>query len=320
MSLKSFNASSILGLALCLGLFVSCGSDHASDNLEHENESTEETDKIAVSQDAIKEVHAARMEAQKNDLDSIQYIVEAWNRSLNENNPELMLLVYGTQVQYYKKPLKRQEVIDAKKRALAKSPDYKQSLLHLAVHYPTDRPEIIRCEFDKVWSAGGKTDTVRALLEIELVNKQYRIVKEGDYATEIAMIKEEKAEALPKGQHAYLYDYWLDTREHEALAHDFVPYYMTLTADNSGEHPTVDLNWYSGSLRETFGFVTRNVRLDGQYLHFEGAAMMAPDDEESLDDFQSFTFKLLGDEIALIENNGWFSEMLGVRLWRVKDE
>ncbi|OFZ60563.1 MAG: hypothetical protein A3D92_06745 [Bacteroidetes bacterium RIFCSPHIGHO2_02_FULL_44_7] len=318
MSLKCFKPKFSFALALCLGLTVSCGSDPASDNPE--KETTQETAAEAVSQEDIREVHVARLEEQKNDLDSIQYLVETWNRSLNENNQELMLLVYGTQVQYYKKSMKRTEVIEAKKRALATSLDYEQSIVHLAVHYPSDRPGIICCEFDKAWSAGGKSDTARALLEIKLVNEQYRIVKEGDYATEIVMIKEEKARGLSKGQHHYLYDYWLDTREDEALAHDFVPYYLSVTVNNGGEKPTVDLNWYSGSLRETFGFVTRNVRLDGQYLRFEAAAMMTPDDDEDLDDFQSFTFKLLGDEIALIENDGWFTEMLGIRLWGVKDE
>lgn len=320
MSLKSFNAKFLFVSIVCIGLFTSCGSDPAAENSENEDETTEEIAAEAVSQEEIQEVHAARLEEQKNDLDSIQYLVETWNQSLNENDPELMLLVYGSQVQYYKKSLKRQEVINAKKSALAKSPDYKQSVVNLGVHYPSDRPNVIRCEFDKAWSSGGKSDTVRALLEIELVNKQYRIVKEGDYATEIAMIKEAKTKALSKGQHTYLYDYWLDTREEEVLAHDFVPYYLSVTVDNSGENPRVDVNWYSGAFRQSFDFVTRNVRLDGQYLRFEGAAIMMPGDEEDLSDYQSFAFKLLGEEIALIENNGWFSEMLGIRLWRVKDE
>lgn len=320
MWLKSFNAKSLFVLLLSFGLFTGCGSDPALENSESEQETTEDAVVEAVSQEEIQEVHAARLEEQKNDLDSIQYLVEAWNRSLNENDPELMLLVYGSQVQYYKKSMKRSEVIEAKKRALAKSADYEQSIVNLAVHYPSDRPGVIRCEFDKAWSTGGKSDTVKALLEIELVKEQYRIVKEGDYTTEIAMIKEAKAKALPEGQYSFLYDYWLDTREDEVLAHDFVPYYLSVLVDNRGENPDVILSWYSGSFRQSFDFKIRNVRLDGQYLRFEGAAMMVPGDEEDLDDFQSFTFKLLGDEIALLENDGWFSDMLGIRLMRLKDE
>jgi hypothetical protein len=268
----------------------------------------------------VEEIHKERLEAQKNDLDSIQLIVETWNRSLNERNPNLMELVYAKEVQFYKKRMKQSEIIAAKQRALDKAPAYKQSIRRLAVNYPMKRPDIISCEFYKRWTDGNKTDSVLAILEIEFIDGEYRIVKESDFVTELNLVRETPTKALADGEYVFMYDYWEDTREHEILAHDFSPYYMTLIVRKEGKKATVELSWYSGALRWVNDFAIRNVSLNDSYLNFEAAARMSPvDEDEDLDSYQHFSFRLLNTgEVALEENNGWFEEMRGVRLWEIK--
>lgn len=316
MSQKSFAAN--LAFAGLIALISACQS---GDPVSQDETVETSADSSAVeARIEIEEIHKERSEKQKNDLDSIQWIVEAWNRSLNERNSGLMELVYADKVQFYKKTMLRADIIAAKKRALDKAPNYTQSIRRLAVNYPSNRPDIISCEFYKRWSDGGKMDSVLAILELELIGKEYRIVKESDFVTELNLVRETTTKALPEGSHIFMYDYWEDTREHEALAHDFVPYYMTLTVNRKGEKAEVELSWYSGALRWITEFAVRNVSLNDSYLNFEAAARMSPDDEdEDLDDYQHFSFRLLKNgEIALEENDGWFEEMRGIRLWEIK--
>lgn len=301
-----------------LFLFAACQSGDAAS--EHEAASTPEDSTGVESTVRVEEIHKERLEAQKNDLDSIQLIVETWNRSLNERNPQLMELVYAKQVQFYKKSMQRADIIAAKQKALDKSPNYAQSIRRLAVNYPSNRPDIISCEFYKRWSDGTKTDSVLAILEIKLIGKEYRIVKESDFVTELNLVREMPTAPLPEGTHTYMYDYWEDTREHEVLAHDFVPYYMTLVVHRDGDEVDLELSWYSGSLRWITDFAVRSVRFTDSHLTFDAAPRLSPEGgDEDLGDYQHFSFRLLKNgEIALVENDDWFEEMRGVRLWEIK--
>ena len=313
---RSFVVSILLiSFAVFASACQSGEADHEEEQLKSSVDSTE-----VVSSQQLEEIHKERLEAQKNDLDSIQLVVETWNRSLNERNTELMELVYANKVQFYKKTLARSEIIAAKQRALDKTPSYKQSIRRLAINYPSNRPDIISCEFYKRWNDGNKTDSVLAILEIEFINGEYRIVKESDFVTELNLVRESPTRTLPEGTFTYMYDYWEDTREHELLAHDFVPYYMTVIVSRKGNKADVQLSWYSGALRWNTDFAVRRVSINDSYLNFEAAARMSPDDEEEdLDNYQHFSFRLLkSGEIALEENDGWFEEMRGVRLWEVK--
>ena len=75
---------------------------------------------------------------------------------------------------------------------------------------------------------------------------------------------------------------------------------------------------YSGGSRSTLKFHVRNQTLKNGYLFFEAAPLF---NERSLanlkdNDYQSFTFKVLDTtKIALIKNDGWYTEKIGIYLW-----
>lgn len=285
----------------------------ASENLDNEDASNSTGNAVE-----LDDVHEEVIENQRNSLDSIQGTLELWNTGLNEKSPQKLANVYAGEVQFYKQSRLFEEVIEMKIEALRKAPDYCQKMEAIQVQYPSDKESVVRCVFDKTYKTGGKENTVSAVIEMQLINGTYRIIKESDQATELALINEAETRGVLEYTF-FSYHYWLDTRDDNVLAHDFVPYYMELGFDP--EKMEISMHWYSGSLRSITDFAVADIFMEDGYLSFKASAISTFDENPTFDkdDYQTFTFKCLDGELALINNDGWFSDLEGIRLSVVED-
>lgn len=311
---------------ITLGALVSCKQTPDTENTSS-NETIQETsteivdnendDSITENTAELDAAHEEIIEDQRNSLDSIQETLELWNTGLNENSPQKLADVYAGEVQFYKQSRLFEEVIEMKIEALRKAPDYRQKMEAIQVQYPSDKEDVVRCVFNKTYETGGKENTVSAVIEMKLIDGSYRITKESDQATELALINEAETRGV-LDYTFFSYHYWLDTRDDKVLAHDFVPYYMELGFDP--EKMEISMHWYSGSLRSITDFAVADIFMEDGFLSFKASAISTFDGDQEFDkeDYQTFTFKCLDGELALIKNDGWFSNLEGIRLSAVE--
>lgn len=307
-------------LVLFSGLILFSCSDSGKEQPASESKNLESTDstELNIPEVEMDPVIALRLEEQKNDIDSIQHVVEQWNKAINEKDYAFLQTLYAPHPKFYLKEFTPSGIVSSKRTWLEKHPEYRQEILGLQVQYPTNDEGTIRCAFRKVLHTKEATDSVWALLDLHYANGQYLIHKESDQASELVLHRTPTQKGIPATA-TYMYDYWLDTRNDQALAHSFVPYYMVLSYDQTD----TSFYWYSGSLRSVTDFYLRNFNVENGFLSFEAAPIWPgrEDDIPEEEDFMYFRFSILKDELAFIEHrNGWFDDLLGARLWRKIDE
>lgn len=257
----------------------------------------------------------------QNSLDSIKMTIKRWSDAINIEDVAELDEFYDDRVQFYRRSVRKKDLIASKTLWLESQADYSQTIEIREIQYPAEAQGTIRCLFDKMFKKKNEDQTVRSILELQLIDGRYLITKESDVPTEISLINDEKAQGLPKGKHFFQHDYWLDTRDHEVLAHEFVPYYIGVTIHNSDSF-YIEFNSYSGGLREYREYVTKDAVLKDGFLSFKAAPWWYEKwgDEVDLsvlkeEDYQFHKFKILNKNIALVECDGWFEEMVGTRFW-----
>ena len=258
-----------------------------------------------------------------NSLDSIQSVVEQWNKAINESDFKLMERLYAEKIQFYTTKLSRSEVIRSKREWLKKHSNYVQKIELDEVQYPSENSGIIRCIFRKHFTKNGELKEVNGILELTYLNGEYFITKESDRVTEMVIIEQTQPSNLSKGSYSFQHDYWLDTREHEVLGHDFVPYYIDVSIHLTGTLK-VDLTSYSGGLRETRDYITKDAILENGFLSFRAAPIFLgerdPEDYSWIkeEEYHLYKFKVFDGAIALVETDSWFTEMVGSYFWTLK--
>ncbi len=111
-------------------------------------------------------------------MDAARRLVAAWNAALNAHDATALAAVYAPKVSFYGQNQSRDQVLAGKRAALAKSPDFKQSLSDVQfVPRPSGDVEV---KFKKT-SQGA---TVPAELVVAGAGSVYAIVVETDSPTE----------------------------------------------------------------------------------------------------------------------------------------
>ena len=256
----------------------------------------------------------------QNSLDSIKMTIGWWNNAININAVIALHNLYDDEVQFYREKVQKPDLVQSKRTWLNEHPDYSQEIKIREIQYPSEAKGTIRCLFIKEYKDGNELKKVNSILELKLIDGRYLITKESDVPTEISLIKDEIAQDLDTGELFFQHDYWLDTRDSEVLGHDFVPYYMGVTISN-GETLKVELDSYSGSLREHRDYVTKEAVFKDGFLSFKAGPLYerfgGEEDIEAIkeEDYQYFKFKVLNKNIALVATDGWFEELVGTRFW-----
>jgi hypothetical protein len=235
--------------------------------------------------------------------------------------------LYADEVQFYLKRYSKGQVIDSKRKWINDHSNYIQTYDIHEVEYPSNNEGLIRVNFDKFIQHDYQTDTVLAVLEMKYIDGDYRITKESDQITELRKVKSERGSVMEKGEYSFDDHRWVDMRDNDALAHDFVPYYISINVSIE-DSISITMSRYSGSMREIVHFLVRNIDYDkancllsfdaamnfGLDLYDETIPERLPKDE----DYEHFTFKTLSDHLALMSTDGTFQSLEGNRFWNIK--
>lgn len=108
--------------------------------------------------------------------------VHQWNAALLSRDRESLERVYADKVAFYGQKLTRAQVVARKLAALAKAPDYSQTISELSVERRnSDHPQIL---FEKQWVTGGKPGKVQARLSLTREQSRWVVAEETDTPTE----------------------------------------------------------------------------------------------------------------------------------------
>ena len=316
----------VLSTLLLWALLSSCVNEVKEQNIPDAVQSSETVTPIANTfEKEFQDYYGSVERGEKlfNSLDSIQSVVELWNEAINASDFKLMEQLYAEKIQFYTTKLSRSEVIQSKREWLKKHANYKQKIELDEVQYPSENSDIIRCIFRKHFALSGEQKEVNGILELTYLKGEYVIIKESDRVTEMLVIKKTPPSSLSEGSYSFQHDYWLDTREHEALGHDFVPYNIGVSIQLT-DTLKVDLTSYSGGLRETRDYITKDATLENGFISFRAAPIfLGENDPEDYSwikeaDYHFYKFKVFDGTIALVETDGWFTEMIGSYFWTLK--
>jgi hypothetical protein len=105
-------------------------------------------------------------------------VVRAWDGALNRRDAEALAGLYAESVSYYGQTLKREKVIASKKKALAATPDFAQSLSNLNLASESDGS--VSATFTKRSGPAKAQRDVPARLKLREVGGKFLIALESD--------------------------------------------------------------------------------------------------------------------------------------------
>jgi hypothetical protein len=125
------------------------------------------------------EASAPRREAKK-PAHPAEQLVMAWNAALDARDVTQLVPLYGPRILFYGLKRNPDQVLETKRRQLARSPDYRQHIDNVMI---TRRPTGYVVEFDK-WSGPKAGSRVRARLVLETIAGRLFITEESDAVTD----------------------------------------------------------------------------------------------------------------------------------------
>lgn len=255
---------------------------------------------------------------QKNDLDSVLFAVDLWNKAVNGRNSIAIHDCYAEgKIPYYLKEIAAKEIAKNKISWLLNHKSYRQETYRVQVQYPEENDPLIRCFFQKICIEKNKRDTLYAILEMRKFDDDYLIVRETDLKTEVTIALNSKGVDLPQGESHFLEYYWEDTRNDDALAHNFVPYWISVDVNRIGDKVEVNYANYSGRIRIVQYYAVKDVKLENGVLEFR--AGMKQNEEQEAEDikdtyFDYHRFKLTKKGLVLMESKGIYQGYEGIIL------
>ena len=131
-------------------------------------------------------MHAVRGQGIEVDTEQIEPIIDEWNFANNGRNLESFRRVYSEQVLFYTEEVSQTRAIALKQQLFRLKPDYRQRIT-TTVTYTPYTSGIIKCDFikDVFEKTNWKKDSAYLLVSYE--DGRYRIVGEGDLATDRVM-------------------------------------------------------------------------------------------------------------------------------------
>lgn len=174
----------LMCLAICFS-FLACKSDSKaedSDNATLENRYSGE--KIVQKDNSVyKKVAKSEMES----------YVHQWNDAHNKLDTNALHKIYHNWVFFYRKELEVKEVLREKQSFFKKYPDFQQKIVgNIRIVPSGDGNGSQICYFTKVVTAGGKTQSYPAYLELLDFEKEgCKVITEGDSVTD-ALIQKRK--------------------------------------------------------------------------------------------------------------------------------
>lgn len=256
-------------------------------------------------------------------LDSVVQVLNTWNRALVHKDYEKLRQCYVYAVNFYTHKTSRTDLIKEKKKWLDKNPDYRQEIKDVEVRHPRNAKDTIHCVFTKLYRAKAevKQDSARAVIYLVKNQRSYKIFKESDMASERATARILPARKLPYGEYTFLHDYWLDTRAHKILAHNFVAYYTGVKFRYFKNELWVELYSYSGSMRMTVDYRTKDARFENGILSFRAAIEPIGETAHQLaeKDYHTFSFKVLDPETMVLTKANQWKYLEGAKFWIKKN-
>jgi hypothetical protein len=114
--------------------------------------------------------------------DELVTLTQRWNDALAKRDASALEKIYGADVRLYDQNLSRAAAVKNKAAALAKSPDYTQSIASIAIdRKQADRPT---ATFLKTWKTGGKESSVAGILVFGKEPSGWVVVEESDQTTD----------------------------------------------------------------------------------------------------------------------------------------
>ncbi|HET7544430.1 MAG TPA: hypothetical protein VFK05_31380 [Polyangiaceae bacterium] len=169
-------------------------------------------------------------------VEASSQLLDDWNRALNSHDLTLLEKAYASRVAFYGRDLSRTQVLAAKRRALAATPNYKQHLSD--VRFAPEADSAASITFDKA-SAGAKT--VRGRLLIQCDGEHYGIATESDAPSD-ALAKGQTHEDCEAAMYAVAFDL-PEVKREQAYATDEAPF-GGLSYPFEGKHVAVALGFH----------------------------------------------------------------------------
>jgi hypothetical protein len=110
----------------------------------------------------------------------VQRLVMAWNAALDSRDVTQLVPLYGPRILFYGLKRNPDQVLETKRRQLARVPDYRQRIDNVRI---TRSPNGYVVEFDK-WSGPKASARVRARLVLETIAGRLFIAEESDAVTD----------------------------------------------------------------------------------------------------------------------------------------
>lgn len=110
-----------------------------------------------------------------------QQAIQRWNDALNRRDMLALEALYADQVHYYGRDVPRSQVLEQKRAALEKVPDFKQTIMGMMVLEQGDHAMV---EFRKGSGPASKRKTVDARMRVTRYPGGHRIVEETDLISE----------------------------------------------------------------------------------------------------------------------------------------
>ncbi|MFZ5892999.1 MAG: hypothetical protein ACOY0T_18200 [Myxococcota bacterium] len=111
-------------------------------------------------------------------LERARAVVNAWDAALNQHDADRLTPLYAEMVSYYGRTLTRDKLVEQKRKALATTPDYTQTLSHLTL--AADADGSVQVRFDKRSGSQKAQRSVPARLRLEKNGDSFRIAVESD--------------------------------------------------------------------------------------------------------------------------------------------
>lgn len=128
----------------------------------------------------------------------LEALANRWNDALRSRNAEALRDVYAKNVRLYGVRMTRDAAVERKAAALAKAPDYTQSIAQPS--FDESNPKRPTLVFQKEWTASGKPSSVVASLTFANDGGKWFVVEESDAVTDAKLDLKRDARTLAKAK------------------------------------------------------------------------------------------------------------------------
>lgn len=167
MTLKSKKRNYYFIVFLILNCILSCKNENTKTNTA----SNSSSEKINTNEPFT---------TNANELSYNNNLLKKWDAAHNAKNLVLLSSFYANQVFFYTKSISIIKLINEKKIAFNKNPDYMQNSVFVEDFIYNDRVELY---FDKTFTISGKSKTIRSILilaRIDSSKDEFKIIEESD--------------------------------------------------------------------------------------------------------------------------------------------